>query len=112
MLRVISIHKVMIAIFSVLLLVGCAAQTPKLSPSAAMGKYQSVNDLNAQLDRARQAGIRHLAPTGYQEALMLYNSALDKAMAQDEEAENTRPKRFETLAHCNGAGRWKQSTYA
>ena len=87
MLRVASIHKVMIAIFSVLLLVGCAAQTPKLSPSAAMGKYQSVNDLNAQLDRARQAGIRHLAPTGYQEALMLYNSALDKAMAQDEEAE-------------------------
>lgn len=83
----ISKHKVIVAFFAVILLAGCAAGTPKLSPSAAMGKYQSVNELNAQLAEARQAGIRHLAPKGYQEALMLYKSALDKAMARDAEAE-------------------------
>jgi outer membrane protein OmpA-like peptidoglycan-associated protein len=40
-----------------------------------------------QLVKAQTTSIRYLAPEGYQEAHKIYKSALDKAMAQDAEAE-------------------------
>lgn len=86
-LQMMPAQKVVIAVFTVLLMAGCAATTPKLSPSAAMGKYKSVNELNVRIGAARQAGIRYLAPKGYQDVMMIYTSALDKATAQDAEAE-------------------------
>jgi outer membrane protein OmpA-like peptidoglycan-associated protein len=84
--RVISKQKIIIALFTILLMGGCAAHTPELSPSVAMAEYQSVNELNVQLKKAQKTGIPYLAPEGYQEAQMIYTSALDKAMAQDAEA--------------------------
>ena len=97
--RVLLTKKIVILLFSASLLAGCATSglQLQLSKSAAMEKYQSVNELYVLLIKAEKAGVGYLAPEGYSDAQKSYDNALDKAMSQDAEAEKLAQTGLEQL---------------
>lgn len=97
--RMILKKKIVIALFTASLLGGCATSglQLQLSESAAMKKYQSVNELYMLLNNAEKAGVGYLAPEGYADAQKIYDNALAKAMSQDEEAEKLAQTGLERL---------------
>ena len=98
--RVMLTKKFVIVLFAALLVAGCATSglQSRLSKSAAMEKYQSVNELYVLLNKAEKAGVGYLAPEGYADAQKIYDNALDKAMSQDAEAEKLAQTGLERLS--------------
>ena len=97
--QVVLIKKILILLFSASLLAGCATSglQSQLSKSAAMDKYQSVNELYLLLNDAKKADLESLAPEGYSDAQKSYSDALEKAMSQDTEAEELAKTGLEQL---------------
>ena len=73
---------ILVICFAVSLVAGCATKSVELSETAALQKYQTVNQLNALLVKAETEGTAYLAPEGYRKAQSVYDEAMSLAIAE------------------------------
>lgn len=78
--------KLISAVFTLFLLGGCASSTQDLSDSSAIEKNKSILELKLLLQEADNSGVKYLAPEGLEVATEIYNESLEKAKAQDPDA--------------------------